>query len=455
MRNMTLQAIAKAVGGKLYNGQGYENITTKGVVIDSRQVEEGYLFIAIKGERVDGHNFVDDVLNKGALAVVSEKELDIEKPYILVDSSTEALKDMAKFYRDNLDIKLIGITGSVGKTSTKEFIAAVLAEKYSVLKTEGNFNNEIGLPLTILKIRDHHEIAVIEMGISHFGDMKPLGIIANPDICVITNIGYCHLEHLKDRDGVLKEKTSMFDYAKENAEYILNFDDDKLATIKEVKGKTPIFISYANKNTYAYVENTVDTGIEGTRCIINVNGDEVEVHVPLPGKHMVLNALTACAIGSICGVSINEMKQGIEKLEPVGGRVNIIKTNKYTLIDDCYNANPVSMKASIDVLTYATGRKVAILGDMFELGDEEKALHGSIGSHIANTTIDVLITIGELSTNIDEYARTNGYEGEIVHFDTLEEFMHSYSNILVEGDTVLVKASHGMHLEKIINSLTE
>ena len=455
MRNMTLQAIANAVGGELYNGQGYEEITTKGVVIDSRQVEDGYLFIAIKGERVDGHNFVDDVFKKGALAVVSEKKLDIEKPYILVDSSTEALKDMAKYYRDNLDIKLIGITGSVGKTSTKEFIATVLAEKYSVLKTEGNFNNEIGLPLTILKIRDHHEIAVIEMGISHFGDMKPLGIIANPDICVITNIGYCHLEHLKDRDGVLKEKTSMFDYAKKNAEYILNLDDDKLATIKEVKGKEPIFISYSDKNAYAFVDNTKESGIEGTRCVINVNGNEVELIVPLPGKHMVLNALTACAIGSICGVSTNDMKNGIEKLEPVGGRVNIIKTDKYTLIDDCYNANPVSMKASIDVLTYANNRKVAILGDMFELGKDEKALHGSIGLHIANTSIDILVTIGQLSVCIDEYAVLNGYKGEIIHFNTLDEFMLERANILKDGDTVLVKASHGMHLEKIINSLTE
>ena len=455
MRNMTLQAIASAVGGKLYNGEGYETITTKGVVIDSRQVEDGYLFIAIKGERVDGHNFVDDVFNKGALAVVSEKELDIEKPYILVNSSTEALKDMAKFYRDNLDVKLIGITGSVGKTSTKEFIATVLSEKYSVLKTEGNFNNEIGLPLTILKIRDHHEIAVIEMGISHFGDMKPLGIIANPDVCVITNIGYCHLEHLKDRDGVLKEKTSMFNYAKENAEYILNLDDDKLATIKDVNGKKPIYISYNNKNAYAYVSDTLCSGIEGTKCIINVCDKEKEINIPLPGKHMVLNALTACAIGSLFDVNLDMMKNGIEKLEPVGGRVNIIKTDKYTLIDDCYNANPVSMKASIDVLTYASGRKVAILGDMFELGKDEKILHGSIGEHIANTSIDVLVTIGDLSNNIDEYAISNGYKGEVIHFDTLDEFMLNCSNILIEGDTVLVKASHGMHLEKIINSLTE
>ena len=453
MKNMTLQAIANAVGGKLYNENGLDN-TVKGVVIDSRQVEEGYLFIAIKGERVDGHNFIEDVFNKGAMAVVSEKELDIDKPYILVESSTEALKDMAKFYRDGLDIKLIGITGSVGKTSTKEFVAAVLSEKYSVLKTEGNFNNEIGLPLTILKIRDHHKIAVIEMGISHFGDMKPLGIIANPDICVITNIGYCHLEHLIDRDGVLKEKTSMFDYAKNNAEYVLNLDDDKLATIDNVKGKKPVYISLEDKSAYTYVEEIIESGIEGTKCVINVNGDKVEVDVPLPGKHMVLNALTACAIGSLCGVDVSDMKKGIEKLEPVGGRVNIIKTGTYTLIDDCYNANPVSMKASIDVLGYANTRKVAILGDMFELGEKEVALHGSIGEHIASTNIDVLITIGNLSSNIDKYATNNGYKGNVIHFNELAEFMNEYNNILISGDTILVKASHGMHLEKIINSLT-
>lgn len=454
MKNMTLQAIAKAVGGKLYNDNGLELDTIKGVVIDSRQVLDGYLFIAIKGERVDGHDFVDDVFNKGAMAVVSEKELAIDKPYILVKSSTEALKDMAKFYRDSLDIKLIGITGSVGKTSTKEFVAAVLSEKYSVLKTEGNFNNEIGLPLTILKIRDYHEIAVIEMGISHFGDMKPLGIIANPDICVITNIGYCHLEHLIDRDGVLKEKTSMFDYAKDNAEYVLNLDDDKLATINEVQGKTPIFISFNDKNAYTYVDRILESGIEGTKCIINVNGENIEVNVPLPGKHMVLNALTACAIGSLCQVDVLKMREGIEKLEPVGGRVNIIKTDTYTLIDDCYNANPVSMKASIDVLTYADSRKVAILGDMFELGEKEASLHGQIGEHIASTDIDILVTIGKLSSNIDSCAISNGYRGKVMHFNELEEFMNESNNILNKGDTILVKASHGMHLEKIINSLT-
>lgn len=454
MKNMTLEAIANAVGGKLYNGEGYEGITTKGVVIDSRQVKEDYLFIAIKGERVDGHDFVEDVFNKGALAVVSERELNINKPYILVDSSTESLKDMAKFYRDGLDVKVVGITGSVGKTSTKEFIAAVLSEKYDVLKTEGNFNNEIGLPLTILKIRDNHEIAVIEMGISHFGDMKPLGIIANPDICVITNIGYCHLEYLIDRDGVLKEKTSMFKYAKDNAEYVLNLDDDKLATIDNVNGKTPIFISYNDKKAYSYITETVESGIEGTKCVVNIAGKEVDINIPLPGKHMVLNALTACAVGNLLGVEPNDMKKGIEKMEPVGGRVNIIKNDKYTLIDDCYNANPVSMKASIDVLAYANTRKVAILGDMFELGENEKELHGDIGEYLAKKDIELLITIGHLSKYIEEYAISNEYKGECVHFDMLDEFLEEYHNILKVNDTILVKASHGMHLEKIINMLT-
>ena len=345
----------------------------------------------------------------------------------------------------------------MGKTSTKEFIASVLSEKYNVLKTEGNFNNEIGLPLTILRIREEHEIAVIEMGISHFGDMKPLGLIAKPDICVITNIGYCHLENLIDRDGVLKEKSSMFEYAADNAEYVLNLDDDKLASIKEVKGKKPVYISFDDRRAQVHVNEITQNGIEGTECNISVCGKNIDVNIPLPGKHMVLNGLMACAIGELCGVSTDQMKSGIEKLQPVGGRVNIIRKNGYTIIDDCYNANPVSMKASIDVLGYAEGHKTAILGDMFELGINEKELHGSIGEYISHTDTELLITIGSLSRYIDEYAEKNGFKGKRVHFDNLEEFLSSYDSYLHNdgSETILVKASHGMHLEKIINALTK
>ncbi len=456
MKNMTLEAIAKAIDGVAYNIDKVNNVTANGVVIDSRQVEEGYIFIAIRGERVDGHSFINQVFDKGALAVICEEKPEgIDKPYILVKSSTEALKSMAAYYRRNLDVKLIGITGSVGKTSTKEFIAAVLSEKYNVLKTEGNFNNEIGLPLTILKIREEHEVAVIEMGISHFGDMKPLGEIAEPDICVITNIGYCHLEYLIDRDGVLKEKTDMFNYAKMNAEYVLNGDDDKLATISEVRGKEPVFISLEDTNKPIHVKSISKSGIEGSICNVAVYDNTVELNIPLPGKHMISNALVACAVGELCGVNTEQMKQGIAKLKPVGGRVNIIKSDSYTIIDDCYNANPVSMKASIDVLKYADTRKVAILGDMFELGADEENLHKGIGEYISSTDIDVLITVGKLSSHIDIGATENGYKGENIHFNTLDECIDNIQDNLKDNDTVLVKASHGMHLEKIINSLTK
>lgn len=458
MKNMTLKAIAKAIDGKAYNIEKADGITANGVVIDSRQVEEGYIFIAIKGERVDGHSFINQVYDKGALAVVCEEApQNCDKPYIVVESSTKALKEMAKYYRDNLDIKLVGITGSVGKTSTKEFIASVLSQKYNVLKTEGNFNNEIGLPLTILRIRDEHQIAVIEMGISHFGDMKPLGEIAQPDICVITNIGYCHLEYLIDRDGVLKEKTDMFNYAKANAEYILNADDDKLATVSNVKGKTPVFVSVMDDKRSIHVKNMKMSGIEGSVCDISVYGDDFEITVPLPGKHMVSNALVACAVGKICDVSIEQIKQGIAELKPVGGRVNIIKNDKYTIIDDCYNANPVSMKASIDVLQYANTRKVAVLGDMFELGSEEAILHGEVGTYLSKigANIDELITVGKLSKNIEDAAIKADFKGVLVHYNTLDECLDNIEKKLEIGDTILLKASHGMHLEKIINLLTK
>ncbi len=454
MKNMTLEAIAKAVGGKLYNGEAAQGQTAQGVVIDSRQVQAGYIFIAIKGERVDGHNFIEQVYEQGAMAVVCEQPQEaLDKPYILVESSADALRAMAQYYRSQLDVKVVGITGSVGKTSTKEFISAVLSEKYDVLKTEGNFNNEIGLPLTVLKIRDNHQIAVIEMGISHFGDMEPLGVIARPDVCVITNIGCCHLEHLIDRDGVLKEKSSMFKYANPGASYVLNGDDDKLATITDVDGVEPIFVSLEDNSKPVYVESIAETGIEGTKCAVSVMGDKVDLDILLAGKHMVSNALVACAVGQLYGVSTEQMAAGIGKLQPVGGRVNVIKSGKYTVIDDCYNANPVSMKASIDVLKYATSRRVAVLGDMFELGPKENDHHAGIGAYIADTNVDVLISVGTLSKNMDTGATECGYKGQIVHFDTLDECLSNIESYLIEGDTVLVKASHSMHLEKVVELL--
>ena len=242
LEQMTLENIAKACGGTYVGDDALRSSEITGAVIDSRQVEPGYLYIPIRGERVDGHRFISDVFAKGALAVLSEETLENPAgPYIQVASSEQALKDIAEFYRSTLGIKIVGITGSVGKTSTKEMISAVLSQKYNVLKTEGNFNNEIGLPLTILRIRREHEVAVVEMGISEFGEMHRIAKVAKPDICVMTNIGQCHLENLIDRDGVLRAKSEIFDFLKPDGHIVLNGNDDKLITVQEVKGVKPVF----------------------------------------------------------------------------------------------------------------------------------------------------------------------------------------------------------------------
>ena len=249
MKCLTIKNIVKAVKGTLYNDKFATDEEISGVAIDSRKIAEGYLFVAIKGERADGHDFVGNVFEKGAMVAIVEKEMPIDdKPYIVVNSSTDALKALAEYYRVNLDIKVVGITGSVGKTSTKEFIASVLSEKYNVLKTAGNFNNEIGLPLTVFNIRDEHDIAVLEMGISDFGEMTRLSKIGRPDVCVITNIGLCHLENLGSREGIRKAKTEIFNYANEHYKTILNGDDDMLCEIKTSNENHGIFYGLNDKN---------------------------------------------------------------------------------------------------------------------------------------------------------------------------------------------------------------
>ena len=455
MTGLTLKIIADVVKGTLYCDEGKENCTIEGVTIDSRLVEKDFLFVCIKGERVDGHDFINDVTEKGAICAFSERFLEnCSIPYILVESSTEALRMLATYYRSILDIKLVGISGSVGKTSTKEFIAAVLEEKYKVLKTAGNYNNEIGLPLTILKIRDYHQIAVLEMGISDFNEMNVLSRIAKPDVCVLTNIGPCHLEALGDLDGVLKAKSEMFNYSAKDAFVVLNGDDEKLQTLSEVNGVKPLFFGKNDSNDII-AKNIVNNGITGCEFSLVNDDKELELSTPIPGEHMVLNALAAYAVGKYFGLTDKEIKTGLMNMKTVGGRVNVIKTKNYTVIDDCYNANPVSMKASIDVLVHATGRKVAILGDMFELGVNEVKMHEDVGVYFAEKDIEVLINVGNLSKNIYEGAKANGYKGLMYTYDTFDAFIDDYKNVLKENDTILLKASHSMNFSKILEELNK
>jgi UDP-N-acetylmuramoyl-tripeptide--D-alanyl-D-alanine ligase len=459
LKNMTLTQIAKASGGILYGEDSGRDAA--GVVMDSRKVEQDYLFIASVGERVDGHSYINEVFGKGALGVICEKAPDSPGgPYILVENSFQALKNIAMWYREQLDIKIVGITGSVGKTSTKEFISSVLSQKYQVLKTEGNFNNEIGLPLTILSIKDNHQIAVLEMGISDFGEMHRLSEIAKPDICVITNIGQCHLENLHSREGILKAKSEIFDFMSEHGRVCVNGDDDMLITINEVKGMRPIRFGLGNDNDVTATE-IVSNGLFGSSCNIHVGYKPFHAEVPLPGAHMVLNALAATAVGSLLDMTNREIEAGISCVKPVGGRSNILREQKRTIIDDCYNANPVSMKAALDLLGMADTRKVAILGDMFELGKNEALLHKEVGAYAVDNKIDLLVCVGALSLHMYQGAQeqntlnTGDNITQLLYYATRDELMSSLSGILKTDDTILVKASHSMGFEHVVKALQD
>ena len=455
MKEMSLIQIARACRGTYVGGEDRKNQEVSGVVIDSRLAAPGYLFAAVKGARVDGHSFIPTVFAKGAAAVLCEQLPEHPAgPCILVDSTLEAIKRLAEYYRSTLTIPVVGISGSVGKTSTKEMIASILSQRYQVLKTEGNFNNEIGLPLTIFHIREEHEAAVLEMGISDFGEMTRLARMARPTICVLTNIGLCHLENLKDRDGILKAKTEMFDQAQPGAQIIVNGDDDKLITLKDTRSPRPVFFGL-NPKLDLYAENIVELGLAGTRCTFVTKAGSFEAQIPIPGRHMVYNALAGTAVGLSLGLTTDEIRAGIESLTPVSGRNNLIHTDKWDILDDCYNANPVSMAASLDVLSCALGRKVAILGDMGELGENEKLLHYNVGCHAADAGIDAVFLVGELSRETARGIEAKNPSMTCRHFDTKEELLKSLSLLLMKGDSILVKASHFMEFPEIVEWLKE
>ncbi|WP_122641604.1 UDP-N-acetylmuramoyl-tripeptide--D-alanyl-D-alanine ligase [Luxibacter massiliensis] len=453
MKNMTLKEIAVACGGVYYGDEDSYYKEVSSVTIDSRKIQRDCLFIAIRGNRVDGHMFIPQSIREGALCAVSEKRIETPSyPYILVNSCTQALKDIAEHYRRSLHLKVVGISGSVGKTSTKEMIASVLSRKFNVLKTEGNFNNEIGLPLTIFNVREEHEIAVLEMGISDFGEMERLAKIARPDICVITNIGCAHLEQLKSREGILKAKTEMFLYMDPQGSIILNGDDDMLSTVTPANRIIPVFFGLNREHSY-HAENIETQGLKGTSADFCTPDSKFHAHISIPGEHMVYNALAGVAVARALGMNDEEIKEGIEALAPLAGRGNLIDTGYYTLIDDCYNANPASVTASLDILSQAEGRTAAVLGDMFELGPAERKMHYDVGRHAAKSGITTLICIGELS---EETARGAAFENpvmEIYYFETKEEFLEQADELLKKGDTVLIKASHGMKFPEIIEEL--
>ncbi len=468
MPNMTLAQIVQACGGIYFGNAEEQTKTITGVVIDSRKVEPGNLYVPFRGKQVDGHKFIPDVFEKGAACSLSEEKLENPKgPYILVESSELALKKIAAYYRQSFsNLTVVGITGSVGKTSTKEMISAVLSEKFHVHKTAGNFNNEIGLPLTVLGIREGHQVAVLEMGISDFHEMDRLSTVANPDYVVITNIGLCHLENLQTRDGILQAKTECFAHMTGKGAAILNGDDDKLCTKQMVNEKPAIFYGMgqepkldengtpmASKTVYATdVENL---GFEGSKATIHTPEGEFVATITIPGEHNIYNALAATAIGLALGMRLEEIQAGIAKAQTIAGRTNFVKFAGLTVIDDCYNANPVSMEAAIELLSHAKGRSIAVLGDMNELGENELALHYGVGEVLAKKNITALFSYGEKSKQYVKALKDTSASCEIHFFEDKQAMIEELISYVKEGDSVLVKASNSYKFPEIIQALRQ
>ncbi len=458
MKNITLRKLEEVTKGRVFGGERLMDLEISSIITDSRKVKDDSLFICIKGERSDGHDFAPRAIENGALAVVSEKEMPrFPGAYLLVDSTFEAAKDIAAFYRENLDAQFIGITGSVGKTSTKEFISEVLSRKYRVHKTAGNLNNEWGVPYTIFAMKESAQIAIIEMGTNHFGEIERLGRIVKPDMAVITNIGQSHLENFGTREGVFKEKTSMFKYLANDGKIILNGDDDLLSRLRSVRGITPKFFGLG-KDVDLCAENIKLKGLEGSEfdIVLREGGAKMAMRVdmPVPGSKMIYNALAAYLVGTEYGLSPLMIKDAIENLSTMVGRNNIIKTDEYVVLDDCYNASPASMEAAIDILKMANERKVAILGDMLELGEDSGKFHYQVGKYAADAGIDIIICIGSLSEKTYMGAKMNS-DKRAEYFSDIISCMNALPNILHSGDNILVKASNSMNFKEIVDFLTK
>lgn len=452
MKPVTLEDIAAATGGRYCGPDEHRADLISGVCTDNRKVESGSLFVCIKGARADGHSFAKSAVEAGAACCLAEEELDGSFPYVLVDSTLKALRDLAEWYRSLLTIPVIGVIGSVGKTTAKELTACVLGQRYNVLKTSANLNNEIGVPLTLLSIKEEHEVAVVEMGISDFGEMRRLAKMAKPDICIMTTIGYCHLENLGDLDGVLKAKGEVFEYMKKGSLAVLNGDDDKL---KVFTPDTRIVRFGLGESCDVRAENVESLGFEGISCNILYKNERVKAVIPAFGTHIIYGVLAAAAVAVELGMDGESIAKGLTAYEPVGGRANVSDTGYITLINDCYNANPNSMSASITSLASITteGKRIAILGDMKELGAESSKLHREMGVLAANKGIELVICIGDEAKSIYEGCVQNG--GNALYYTSKEELYEVLDGLIAKDDVVLVKASHSMGFEEIVERLRQ
>ena len=442
--------------GACHGSFGYPaDIEISGISTDTRTIEKNSLFIALKGERFDGHDFAAKAMEMGAAAVVTERAVEGAR-CVIVDSTAQALLDIAGYYRSRFDIPVVGVTGSVGKTTTKDMIALVVSQKYNTLKTQGNLNNEIGMPKTLFGLDRTHTAAVIEMGMSHQGEISRMSMCCQPDVCVITNIGVSHIENLGSQANILKAKMEILDGAKYDAPLILCRDDKLLAKAEVYSDRKVYYYSVSKKDcdVYATGITTADGGINFT---INYGGEKLAARINCLGEHNVKNALAAFCVGIALDIPTEDIIKGIGLFKPEGMRQNVREHKGVTFILDCYNAAPDSMKASLSVLaqTEAKGKRYCVLGDMLELGKNSAKYHKQVGEYVLSSKADEILCFGENSVHYIEGACDKGFAAENArHFDSREELAAYLKGKLNAGDAVLIKGSRGMKLEEVFNILT-
>lgn len=455
MEPITVQELLTATGGTLVHSPGDLDLSVTSVETDSRSIHPGGLFIPLVGEHFDGHDFIPSALGNGAagcLTAREEPEFLPDKFYVRVENTQLALGELARYYRKKFPIPFIGITGSVGKTTTKDMVTAVLEEKYKVLKTEGNFNNEVGLPLTLFRLDHSYELCVLEMGMNHFGEIEYLSHLVEPAVAVITNIGDAHIENLGSRTNILKAKAEIFAHMDEQGVAILNGDDKLLRTLDGTLEQEIVY--FGGNDTPAYKALDIShMGDKGIQFTVRTPKEEFAVEVPALGSHMIYPVLTAAAIGERFGMTGAEIAAGVRRFVPTKMRMNVIQQGSLTILDDAYNANPQSMRAALEVLAERNcGYKAAILGDMFELGALGPSLHQGIGEYAAKAGIDCLIAVGHLAKYIYDAANDSTIP-TVFYCETKEEAKTLLPQVVKPDGAVLVKASRGMAFEELVREL--
>ncbi len=452
MINITLKQIAEWIDCKI--DSQYLDVEIKGITIDSRKIEKGQLFIPFKGENVDGHQYAERALRDGAGATFFEAQSSVKfpqaGPVIVVSDTLVALQQLAKAYLQYVSPTVIAVTGSNGKTTTKDMIENVLAGHYRVQKTQGNYNNEIGMPLTILNLNKDTEISILEMGMSGFHEIELLSTIAQPDFAIITNIGESHLQDLGSREGIAKAKFEIVKGLKPGGYFIYDGDEPLLQPhVDTLESAKVISIGRnASNDVQCEIVSHHDEGI-----VFKLNGNE-QYSIPVLGEHNMRNAAIAITVARALNIQHDEIQQQLNQLQLTDMRMQKFKAkNGALIINDAYNASPTSMKAAIETLTLLEGNKILILGDVLELGAQSKIMHASVGQYLEGKGINGLYTFGEASMEIHEKGKH--HVDEAIHFDTKDKMIRYLTSIVDQGDVVLVKASRGMRLEEVVEALVK